>query len=140
MLFNYLRLAVRLLLRNPFFTFVNVAGLSVGFTAFYILWPYSQNELNSDRFHKDYEQIARLGRTYEFIENGIPQSVNLPVHNSGIARQFLRDYPEIIGLTGIIHQQLFETYRQGFDKDVFVSIEKRDGTKEFFRERNLAFA
>ena len=57
MLFNYLRLAVRLLLRNPFFTFVNVAGLSVGFTAFYILWPYSQNELNSDQFHKDYEQI-----------------------------------------------------------------------------------
>src|SRR5690606_14662302 len=109
-------------------------------TAFYILWPYSQNELNSDQFHKDYKQIARLSRTYEFIENEIVQSYNLPMHNSGIARQFQRDYPEIIGLTGIIHQQLFETYRQGFDKDVFVSIEKEDGTKDFFRERDLAFA
>ena len=45
MILNYVKLALRLLFRNPFFTFINVAGLSIGFTAFYILWPYAQHEL-----------------------------------------------------------------------------------------------
>lgn len=30
MLVNYLKLAFRLLIQNPFFTFINVLGLSVG--------------------------------------------------------------------------------------------------------------
>ena len=140
MFLNYLKLAVRLLLRNPFFTFINVAGLSVGFAAFCILWPYSQSELKSDRFHKDYEQIAKLSRNVVSIENGIHVNVNLPVHNSGIARQFKRDYPEIIAMTGIIPQQFFEAYRQGFDRDVFVSVENKNGMREFFREQTLAYA
>ncbi|MBL7856605.1 MAG: ABC transporter permease [Cyclobacteriaceae bacterium] len=140
MLFNYLKLSLRLMVRNPFFTFINVAGLSVGFTAFYILWPYAQNELKSDRFHQNYEQIARLSRVYEFEENGAHHRYPLPMHNSGIARQFVRDYPEITDLTGIIPQQFFETYRQGFDKDVFVSVESRNGDRIFFREYNLAYA
>ncbi len=140
MLLNYLKLAIRLLFRNPFFTFINVAGLSIGFTAFYILWPYAQHELKSDRFLEDHEQIAKLSRTYTFDENGFVRSINISAHNSGIARQFLEDYPEVTAVTGIISQQLFETFRQGFDKDVFVSIEKENGTREFFREHNLAFA
>lgn len=141
MILNCLTLSFRLITRNPFFTFINVAGLSIGFTAFYILWPYAQNELKSDQFHNSYEQIARLSRNYSFTENESYQlSINLPMHNSGIARQFSRDYPEITSLTGIIPQELFESYRQGFDKDVFVSIENKDGTRDFFREYNVAFA
>ena len=34
MLLNYLKLSLRLLARNPFFTFINVIGLSVGFAVF----------------------------------------------------------------------------------------------------------
>ena len=44
MLLNYLKLAVRLLLRNPFFTFINIAGLSVGFAVFFILWPFTPRQ------------------------------------------------------------------------------------------------
>ncbi len=69
MLLNYLKLAFRLLLRNPFFTFINVLGLSVGFAAFYILWPYTQSELKSDQFHKDYENIARLTWHHRWTDN-----------------------------------------------------------------------
>ena len=36
MFINNLKLSFRLFLRNPFFTFINVLGLSVGFAAFYI--------------------------------------------------------------------------------------------------------
>ena len=60
MLVNYLKLAIRLLIRNPFFTFINVLSLSVGFASFILLWPYAQLELQSDRFHKNAERIGRL--------------------------------------------------------------------------------
>jgi putative ABC transport system permease protein len=140
MLLNYLKLSLRRMARNPFFTVINVTGLSIGFTAFYLLWPYSQNELKSDQFHKDYEQIARISRRIQFTENGIFQDFSLSIHNSGIARQFARDYPEIIDITCIVPQQLFEAYRQGFDKDVFVSVSVDGRNREFYREQNLAFA
>jgi putative ABC transport system permease protein len=61
MLHNYLKLATRLLIRNPFFTIINVVGLAIGFTAFFALWQYSTSELKSDRYHKDFDRIARIG-------------------------------------------------------------------------------
>ena len=70
MLLNYLKLTLRLLARNPFFTFINVLGLSVGFSVFLILWQYSQNELQSDRMWKDWERIARVGFHYTWTDDG----------------------------------------------------------------------
>jgi hypothetical protein len=67
---SYLKLSFRLLLRNPFFTFINVLGLSIGFAVFFILWQYSQNELKSDQFHKDYDQIYKLGEIQRWTDNG----------------------------------------------------------------------
>ena len=60
MLLNYIKLAIRLLLRNPFFTFINVLGLSTGFAVFYILSQHASHVLNSDQYHKDHERIYRL--------------------------------------------------------------------------------
>src|SRR5215207_3958965 len=71
MLFNYLKLAVRLLLRNPFFTLLNIICLSVGFAVFFILWQHSQNELHSDQFHKDYERIVRTGTIWNSTDDGV---------------------------------------------------------------------
>ena len=53
MLLNYIKLAFRLLTRNPFFAGINVVGLAVGFTSFYVLWQYSTSELKSDQYHTD---------------------------------------------------------------------------------------
>ena len=59
MLLNYIKLSIRLLIRSPFLTFINIGGLSVGFAVFFILWHHSTYELKSDQFHKDYERIYR---------------------------------------------------------------------------------
>ena len=45
--------------RSPFFTFINVAGLSIGFAVFFILWPFTQSELDSEHFIKDRKKIFR---------------------------------------------------------------------------------
>lgn len=140
MLLSYLKLSLRLLARNPFFTFINIAGLSIGFAAFIILWPYAQSELKSDQFHKDYKKIARLSRYYQYNEGKVDRGLYLAPHNSGIAKQFLNDYHEITDLTRIIPQEYFETFRQGFDKDLLIAVISKKKTKDFFREKNVAFA
>src|SRR5687768_12718631 len=118
MLFSYLVLAFRLLSRNPFVTLINVIGLAIGFATFYILWPYTESELNTDSFHKDAGQIVRLSRVYQPSAGDPKSRVELPMHNCVIAKEFASTYPEITELTRIIPQEEFLTFRQGFGKDL----------------------
>src|SRR5690606_23170752 len=60
MLLNYLKLSFRLMSRNPFFTLINLLGLSTGFAVFLVLWQHSQHEIQSDQFHDDWQNIVRL--------------------------------------------------------------------------------
>jgi putative ABC transport system permease protein len=139
MLFSYLVLAFRLLSRNPFVTLINVIGLSIGFATFYILWPYTESELNTDSFHKDAGQIVRFSRVYQPSAGDPKSRVELPMHNCVIAKEFASTYPEITELTRIIPQEEFLTFRQGFGKDLFIAIPK-EGDRRFFREKNIAYA
>ena len=68
MLLNYIKLALRLLVRSPFFTFINVVGLSVGFAVFFVLWQHATYELGSDQFHKEHERIYRVYHHFRFAE------------------------------------------------------------------------
>ena len=58
-------------LQNSFFTVINVLVLSVGFTAFFILWQYSHHELKRDQFHEDWEQIARIGTIGKWTDDKV---------------------------------------------------------------------
>ena len=70
MLINYLKLSFRLMIRNPFFTFINVLGLSVGFAVFFILWPFTQSELKSDQFIQEHEKIFRILFDWRWTDDG----------------------------------------------------------------------
>ena len=70
MILHYLLLSIRLLIRNPFFTFINVFGLSIGFALFFILWQHSQSELSSDMYHEDSDRIARVGVDWQWTDAG----------------------------------------------------------------------
>jgi putative ABC transport system permease protein len=141
MLLNYLKLSFRLLLRNPFFTFINILGLSVGFAAFYILWPYTQSELHSDQFHKDYEQIARLSWHHRWTDNNQDwHEFNNASNFCGVANQVAAEFSEVTDLTRLIPQKNFVKLMHGFGNSVFFSIYRSDSIKEFFREEHSALA
>lgn len=57
---NYLKIAIRNLLRNKVYSLINILGLAVGFTCAILLFLYIQDELNYDNYHKDVAQIFRL--------------------------------------------------------------------------------
>jgi putative ABC transport system permease protein len=63
MLRNYLKTALRTLLRNKLYTSLNVAGLSFGLTCFLLIGLYIFDELTFD------EQHSKAGRIYRVVEH-----------------------------------------------------------------------
>ncbi len=57
---NYLRLAVRSILKRKAFSVINVVGLTVGMTVCFLILHYAVFELSFDRFHAGLDDITRL--------------------------------------------------------------------------------
>ncbi len=60
MIKNYFKSAYRNIVRNKFYSFINILGLSIGFTATIIILLFNQNELNYDKHNEKYDRIYRL--------------------------------------------------------------------------------
>lgn len=60
MVFHYLRIALRNMIRQPGYDGLNVIGLAIGITCCMLILLYIQNELSYDRFHKHADRIYRV--------------------------------------------------------------------------------
>lgn len=108
MLNNYLKLSLRLMARNSFFTFINIFGLAVGFASFFALWNFSIQELQSDQYHKDYDRIARIGWHWRFTDDGKKwDHFTVGFSKSDIPIRVKEDFPEVEDFTRIHAQQFF---------------------------------
>ena len=60
MLLNYLKVAIRNLIRHKTYSFINVVGLALGLACsiFILLWV--QDELSYDRFYENVDNIYRV--------------------------------------------------------------------------------
>ncbi len=56
---NYFKLAWRNLLKNRVFSFIHIAGLTLGIALCLLLGAYIVNEQSYDRFHKNVASIYR---------------------------------------------------------------------------------
>ena len=63
MLKNYFKIAWRNLWRNKTYTAINMAGLAVGLAVFLLIFEFIAFEWSSNRFHKNYKDIYRMGIT-----------------------------------------------------------------------------
>jgi len=55
---NYLKVAVRNLLRYKAYSFINISGLALGITCCILILMYVQHELSYDRYHENADRIA----------------------------------------------------------------------------------
>ncbi|MBA4053825.1 MAG: hypothetical protein C0490_03860 [Marivirga sp.] len=58
---NYLKIALRFMMRQKGFSVINISGLTIGITCSLLIILYIQDELSYDRFHPDAERIFRVG-------------------------------------------------------------------------------
>ncbi|MBK7628693.1 MAG: ABC transporter permease [Bacteroidales bacterium] len=66
MIFKNLQYTIRNFKNQKLFTFVNVAGLTIGIIAASLILIYISYELSFDRFHKNSDQIFRVYGTFNF--------------------------------------------------------------------------
>jgi len=67
---NYFKIALRNLNRNRIYSFINIAGLSIGLACAMLIILYIKDEVSYDRFHKNVSQIYRI------VRQGINQEGN----------------------------------------------------------------
>jgi putative ABC transport system permease protein len=60
MLYNYFKVAYRNLIRQKFYTIINVSGLGIGIAVSLLIAFYVIDELSYDKFHKDSDRIYQI--------------------------------------------------------------------------------
>ncbi|MCI0695557.1 ABC transporter permease [candidate division KSB1 bacterium] len=88
---NYLKIAVRNLLRQKGYTFINVAGLAVGMACCALILLYIRDELSYDRFHQRAEHIYRVITT-DRDQHGADTFPGTPAPMAPALKQ---EYPEV---------------------------------------------
>ncbi|MDP8269239.1 MAG: ABC transporter permease [Candidatus Tenebribacter davisii] len=58
---NYLKIAIRNLIRHKSFSIINIVGLSVGMICFILIGLWINDELSFDKYNENYSQIYRMG-------------------------------------------------------------------------------
>ncbi len=80
MIRNYLKIALRNLVKNKVSSFINVGGLAVGMAVAMLIGLWIWDELSFDKYHQKYDHIAQVmqNKTYNgVVSTGVPTS--LPV-------------------------------------------------------------
>jgi putative ABC transport system permease protein len=97
MLRNYITIAVRNLLRNRYFTAINILGLAIGLGSCILIFSYVKHQLSFDRDHPHADRTYRVNQTAIWTpEGGIMSSTSLP-----LAYTLEHEFPEVEDATRI---------------------------------------
>ncbi len=77
MLNNYLKIAIRSLFKNSIYSFINIAGLSIGIACSVLILLWVNDEYTYDRFHKNYFSIYQLYQSQQWAQ-GIGTGNSMP--------------------------------------------------------------
>ena len=93
---NYFKTAIRNLTRNKVYSFINIAGLSLGLSCAMLIILYVKDEVSFDRFHKNVNNIYRVvskskqqGQEQEMGNTGLLQGPRFTQNVPGI-KSFVR--------------------------------------------------
>jgi putative ABC transport system permease protein len=98
MLKNYFKIALRNLIRNKTYSAINVGGIAIGLTAFWLIALYIADELSYDRYHKTANRIVRVAQHTKWEGGNIDQATT----SAPFAAALKAEYPEIEQATRII--------------------------------------
>ena len=78
MIFYHLKIAWRNLVKNPYYSILNILGLSVGLCCFAFIFIWTNHELSFDKFHSQSDRIYRINNTVTQTEGVIEQATTPP--------------------------------------------------------------
>jgi ABC-type antimicrobial peptide transport system permease subunit len=90
MLLNYLKIALRNLIKNKVYSFINIGGLAVGMAVAMLIGLWIWDEVGFDKHHKNYERIGQLWQFVKFdAEKSAYNSLPIP-----LAAELRNNYPD----------------------------------------------
>lgn len=98
MLKNYLKTALRNLLKNKFYTLIDIIGLAVGITAFLLLIQYVRFEWSYDNYH---ENKANIYRVESLFYSGKELVNDYATSAYGYATAMKEAFPEVVDFARI---------------------------------------
>jgi putative ABC transport system permease protein len=80
MIRNYIKIALRNLVKNKVYSFINIGGLAVGIAVAMLIGLWIYDELSFDKYHSEHDRIALLQKNRSFNGNIITeQSMSIPL-------------------------------------------------------------
>lgn len=95
---NYIKVSLRFLLKNRFFSFINIIGLATGTLCCLYILLYVQDQYNYDKHHQDAKDIYRI--TTSIAHTG--DVTNMATASPPIAPAMKNDLPEIVQYTRVV--------------------------------------
>ena len=121
MLRNYLKIALRNILKRRVYSLINIAGLSVGIAASIIIFLYLEDELSYDRFHEKSENLYRVAWFSDDPQTRTPHP---------LAQALVKDFAEVESAVS-----LSPLWGPGLTKRVFTI--KRPEDDIWYEERDI---
>lgn len=119
---NYLKITVRNLRKNKLYSFVNIFGLAIGISVFFLIFQYITFELSYDSFNKNADRIYRVRNDRIYFDKH-DKSAGCP---PALAPTLKKEFPEVL-----------ESARLRGTDAVFVDVDKKISDnleKVFFTE------
>ena len=116
---NYLKIALRNIIRHKGYSIIHVVGLAIGMTCCILILLWVQDELSYDRYHENADRIHRL-----CLDANIGTQLRAPVTMAPAAPAMIKDFPEVVNAARIVRPER-------------VSVEYQDRT---FQEEDVGYA
>ncbi|MCH8125765.1 ABC transporter permease [candidate division KSB1 bacterium] len=91
MIKNYIKIALRNLLKHKVYSLINVAGLAIGMACCLLILLYVKDELSYDRYHKNIDRIYRVTLHGRLAGSDI----NVTSTCRPMAAALINEYPEV---------------------------------------------
>ncbi len=75
---NYIKIALRNLKKHKGYSFINIAGLSIGISLCLLILAYVKHEISYDSFHEKSDRIVRINLIDEDSKNAVTPSMVAP--------------------------------------------------------------
>jgi len=98
MFWNNVKVSFRVLKRNPFYSFISIAGLAIGLCACLTLVNYTLREKSYDSFHTDKDQIYRIE---SFFKRNGQVTDSWASSSFGYASAMKSEFPEVRDITRV---------------------------------------
>ncbi len=89
---SYLKVALRNILKQKLFSFINIIGLAVGITVCILIYFYVRHERSYDKFHENAERLYRVYITEDLPQRDPFSYVPAPFH---LAEALEQSFPEV---------------------------------------------